>query len=77
MDFNKPVGRVLEDELMKPTDTDILTLSDKTDISIQKLLDIINGKDKISDITDKKLCHYFSLDRGYFLRLQEADNEKK
>ena len=74
---NKPVGRVLEDELMKPTSTDVLTLSEKADISIKKLIGVINGKDKISDITDKKLCRFFSLDRGYFLRLQEADNEKK
>jgi len=77
MDFNKPVGKVLEDELMKPTNTDILTLCEKTGISIKKILEIIKGEEKISDFTDKRLCQYFSLDSGYFLRLQEADNDNK
>lgn len=68
---NSHAGKLLNNEFMKPTNTDILTLSEKTDIPVNVLIAIIENKHDISDSIDAKLCKFFALSNGYFLRLQE------
>ena len=68
---NPHAGKILDEELIKPTGTDILTLSEKTNIPISAILAIIKNEHDISDSVDNKLCKFFALSKGYFLRLQQ------
>lgn len=76
---NPHAGKILNEELIKPTGTDILILSEKTNIPINILIEVIENTHDITEHIDEKLCKFFALSKGYFLRLQQSyyDIEQK
>lgn len=64
-------GEFLYEEFLKPLDMAISTLSSRTGIDVETLVDITFNKGKITPDVDFRLCNYFALSQGYWLRLQE------
>ena len=64
------LGTILKEEFMKPYGLSINALSKAISVSPGRISGIIHGLRRISADTDLRLCRFFSLSDGYFLRLQ-------
>lgn len=64
------IGKIIKNDFMTLKNVDVKTLSEDTEISIKKIMDIIEGNDDITEYIDRKLCDYFFLKEGYFMNLQ-------
>lgn len=65
----KPIhpGVILKEDLI---DVSILDLSRKLNIPSNRIYDIINGVRAVTADTDLRLCKFFGLSAGTFLRMQ-------
>jgi antitoxin HigA-1 len=73
-------GEMLEEEFLKPLGLRMHRLAEDVRVSPQRMHDIIAGKSPITDDEDLKLCQYFGLSPGWWLRGQDgydADNSYK
>ena len=65
-------GELLWEEFMSPMGLTRYRLAKEIDVPAQRIGDIVNGKRSITADTDLRLCRFFGLSDGYFLREQAA-----
>ena len=70
----KPVtpGEVLRDEFLIPMGLTQYRLAKEIGVPAQRIGDIVGGKRAITADTDLRLCRFFGLSNGYWLRAQAA-----
>ncbi len=70
----KPVtpGEILLEEFLKPMTLSQYRLAKEIDVPAQRISEIVAGKRSITADTDLRLCRFFSLSNGYWLRAQIA-----
>ena len=68
----KPVtpGELLLEEFLKPMGISQYRLAKEIAVPAQRIGDIVAGKRAISADTDLRLCRFFRLSNGYWLRAQ-------
>lgn len=65
-------GELLWEEFMAPMGLSRYRLAKEIDVPAQRIGDIVNGKRAITVDTDLRLCRFFGLSNGYWLRAQIA-----
>ena len=65
-------GELLWEEFMSPMGLSRYRLAKEIGVPAQRIGDIINGKRAITADTDLRLCRFFGLSNGYWLRAQTA-----
>ena len=65
-------GELLWEEFMSPMGLSRYRLAKEISVPAQRIGDIINGKRAITADTDLRLCRFFGLSNGYWLRAQTA-----
>lgn len=70
----KPVtpGELLAEEFLKPLGLSQYRLAKEIGVPAQRIGDIVLGKRSITADTDLRLCRFFGLSNGYWLRAQAA-----
>ena len=70
----KPVtpGELLSEEFLKPMGLSQYRLAKEIGVPAQRIGDIVMGKRTITADTDLRLCRFFGLSNGYWLRAQVA-----
>ena len=70
----KPVtpGELLLEEFLKPMATSRYRLAKKSPCRHQRIGDIVSGRRAITADSDLRLCRFFGLSNGYWLRAQAA-----
>jgi antitoxin HigA-1 len=70
----KPVapGELLLEEYLKPMGISQYRLAKEIGVPAQRIGDIVLGKRSITADTDLRLCRFFGLSNGYWLRAQAA-----
>ncbi len=63
-------GEMLEEEFLKPLGLSKYRLAKEIDVPAQRIGDIVAGKRSITADTDLRLCRYFGLSDGWWLRGQ-------
>jgi addiction module HigA family antidote len=68
----KPVtpGELLMEEFLKPMGISQYRLAKEIGVPAQRISDIVAGKRAITADTDLRLCRFFGLSNGYWLRAQ-------
>ena len=65
-------GELLWEEFMEPMGLSRYRLAKEIHVPAQRIGDIVNGKRAITADTDLRLCRFFGLSNGYWLRAQSA-----
>lgn len=65
-------GELLLEEFLKPMGLSQYRLAKEIDVPAQRISEIVAGKRAVSADTDLRLCRFFSLSNGYWLRAQVA-----
>ena len=70
----KPItpGELLRGEFLKPMHLSQYRLAKEIGVPPQRIGEIVAGKRAITADTDLRLCRYFGLSNGYWLRAQAA-----
>ncbi len=70
----KPVtpGELLSEEFLKPMGITKYRLAKEIGVPAQRIGEIIAGRRSITADTDLRLCRFFGLSNGYWLRAQAA-----
>jgi len=70
----KPVtpGELLREEFLIPMGLSQYRLAKEIDVPAQRIGEIVTGKRAITADTDLRLCRFFGLSNGYWLRAQAA-----
>ena len=70
----KPVtpGELLLEEFLKPMGISQYRLAKEIGVPPQRIGEIVAGKRSITANTDLRLCKFFDLSKGYWLRAQAA-----
>jgi addiction module HigA family antidote len=70
----KPVtpGEILLEEFLKPMGLSQYRLAKEVGVPAQRISEIVAGKRTITADTDLRLCKFFGLSNGYWLRAQAA-----
>ena len=70
----KPVtpGELLLEEFLKPMGISQYRLAKEISVSPQRIADIVGGRRGVTADTDLRLCRFFGLSNGYWLRAQAA-----
>lgn len=70
----KPVtpGELLREEFLVPMGLSQYRLAKEIDVPAQRISEIVAGKRSITADTDLRLCRFFGLSNGYWLRAQAA-----
>jgi addiction module HigA family antidote len=70
----KPVtpGELLREEFLVPMAISQYRLAKEIDVPAQRIGEIVAGKRSITADTDLRLCRFFGLSNGYWLRAQAA-----
>jgi antitoxin HigA-1 len=63
-------GEMLKEEFLKPLGLSQYRLAKDINVPAQRIGDIVAGKRAITASTDLRLCRYFGLSDGWWLRLQ-------
>lgn len=63
-------GEMLEEEFLKPMGMTKYRLAKEIDVPPQRIGDIASGKRGITADTDLRLCRFFGMSDGWWLRLQ-------
>jgi len=68
----KPVtpGEILLEEFLKPMGLSQYRLAKEIGVPAQRISEIVHGKRSITADTDLRLCRFFGLSNGYWLRAQ-------
>ena len=75
----KPVtpGDLLREEFLVPMELTQYRLAKEIGVPAQRIGDIVAGKRTVTADTDLRLCRFFGLSNGYWLRAQAAyDTER-
>ena len=65
-------GEILSEEFLKPMSLSQYRLAKEIGVPAQRISEIIAGKRSITADTDLRLCRFFGLSNGYWLRAQAA-----
>jgi addiction module HigA family antidote len=65
-------GELLWEEFMSPMGLSWYRVAKEIGVPAQRIGDIVNGKRSITADTDLRLCRFFGLSDGYWLRAQAA-----
>ena len=65
-------GELLLEEFLKPMNLSQYRLAKEVGVPAQRISEIISGKRSITADTDLRLCKFFGLSNGYWLRAQVA-----
>jgi addiction module HigA family antidote len=65
-------GEILLEEFLKPMGISQYRLAKEIDVPAQRIGEIVAGKRAVSADTDLRLCRFFGLSAGYWLRAQAA-----
>mgnify|MGYP000514460842 CR=1 FL=1 len=65
-------GKLLLEEFLKPLAISKYRLAKEIGVPAQRIGDIVAGKRAITADTDLRLCRFFGLSNGYWLRAQAA-----
>ena len=65
-------GEMLQEEFLKPLGLTAYRLAKDIDVPVTRVYDIVAGKRSITADTDLRLCRFFGLSDGYWLRAQVA-----
>ena len=65
-------GELLREEFLEPMGLSQYRLAKEIGVPAQRIGEIVAGKRAITADTDLRLCRFFGLSEGYFLRLQNA-----
>jgi len=65
-------GELLLEEFLKPMEISQYRLAKEIGVPAQRIGDIVAGKRAITADTDLRLCRFFGLSNGYWLRAQAA-----
>ncbi len=70
----KPVtpGELLREEFLAPMGLSQYRLAKEIGVPAQRISEIVAGKRSITADTDLRLCRFFGLSNGYWLRAQAA-----
>jgi len=70
----KPVtpGEILLEEFLKPMGLSQYRLAKEIGVPAQRISEIVSGKRAVTADTDLRLCRFFGLSNGYWLRAQVA-----
>ena len=70
----KPVtpGELLREEFLEPMSLSKYRLAKEIGVPAQRIGEIVAGKRAITADTDLRLCRFFGLSNGYWLRAQAA-----
>jgi len=70
----KPItpGELLREEFLVPMGLSHYRLAKEIGVPAQRIGQIVNGKRAITADTDLRLCRFFGLSNGYWLRAQAA-----
>ena len=74
MEELKPVtpGELLREEFLVPMGISQYRLAKEIDVPAQRISEIVAGRRAITADTDLRLCRFFGLSSGYWLRAQAA-----
>lgn len=74
MDLLPPItpGELLLHEFLEPMQVSRYRLAKEIGVPAQRIGDIVAGKRAITADTDLRLCRFFGLSNGYWLRAQAA-----
>lgn len=65
-------GELLREEFLKPMGISQYRLAKEINVPAQRISEIVAGKRAITADTDLRLCRFFGLSNGYWLRAQAA-----
>jgi len=65
-------GELLQEEFLTPMGLTKYRLAKEIGVPAQRLGEIVSGRRSITADTDLRLCRFFSLSDGYWLRAQAA-----
>ena len=65
-------GELLLEEFLKPMGISQYRLAKEISVPAQRISEIVSGKRAITADTDLRLCRFFGLSNGYWLRAQAA-----
>ena len=65
-------GEILREEFLNPMEITKYRLAKEIGVPAQRIGDIVAGKRAITADTDLRLCRFFGLSKGYWLRAQAA-----
>lgn len=65
-------GELLREEFLKPMGVTQYRLAKEIGVPAQRIGDIVAGKRSVTADTDLRLCRFFGLSNGYWLRAQAA-----
>jgi len=65
-------GELLRDEFLQPLGITKYRVAKEIGVPAQRIGDIVAGKRSITADTDLRLCKFFGLSKGYWLRAQVA-----
>ena len=65
-------GEILSEEFLKPLELSQYRLAKEIGVPPRRINEIILGKRAVTADTDLRLCRYWGLSEGFFLRLQMA-----
>ncbi len=65
-------GELLREEFLIPMGISQYRLAKEIGVPAQRISEIVSGKRAISADTDLRLCRFFGLSNGYWLRAQAA-----
>lgn len=65
-------GELLLDEFLEPLELSQYRLAKEIRVPAQRLSEIVAGKRAVTADTDLRLCRFFGLSKGYWLRAQAA-----
>ncbi len=69
---NPKVGEILKEEFLEEIEMSQNALAKAIAVPTNRIHAIVNGTRRVTADTDLRLCRYFGLSEGYFLRLQNA-----
>ncbi len=70
--YNPHAGDILKSEFIAHIGINATKLARAIDTAPKNLYAMINGTTPVDDALDAKLCAYFKISSGYFLRLQAS-----
>mgnify|MGYP001571708806 CR=1 FL=1 len=65
-------GELLLEEFLKPMEISQYRLAKEIGVPAQRISEVVAGKRAITADTDLRLCRFFGLSNGYWLRAQAA-----
>jgi addiction module HigA family antidote len=69
---NPHAGDILKHEFLEPAGLSQNALAKAIAVPPNRIHAIVHGTRRVTADTDLRLCHFFRLSEGYFLRLQNA-----